>query len=79
MAQSMIDQFKNLNQRIRLLRSTGNISLQKINKLETYLNRRKQQNQYPLTHTHTHNDNKVVTNVSWNKRLSIFSNGKRIL
>ena len=51
MAQSMIDQFKNLNQRIRLLRSTGNISLQKINKLETYLNRRKQQNQYPLTHT----------------------------
>ena len=45
MAQSMIDKFNNLNQRIRLLRSTDDISLQKINKLETYLNRRKQQNQ----------------------------------
>ena len=44
----MIKQFDDLNQRIQLLRSTGNISLQKINRLETYLNKRKQQNQYPL-------------------------------
>ena len=44
----MIQQFENLNQRIRLLRSTGDISLQKIKQLETYLNKRKQQNQYPL-------------------------------
>ena len=41
----MISQLK---QRIQLLRSTGDISLQKINRLETYLNRRKQLNQYPL-------------------------------
>ena len=44
----MLSQMNHLNQRIQLLRSTGNISLQKINRLETYLNRRKQQNQYPL-------------------------------
>lgn len=44
----MINQLNHLNQRIQLLRSTGDISLQKINRLETYLNRRKQQNQYPL-------------------------------
>ena len=44
----MIQQFENLNQRVRLLRSTGDISLQKIKQLETYLNKRKQQNQYPL-------------------------------
>ena len=44
----MLSQMNHLNQRIQLLRSTGDISLQKINRLETYLNRRKQQNQYPL-------------------------------
>ena len=44
----MLSQMNHLNQRIELLRSTGDISLQKINRLETYLNRRKQQNQYPL-------------------------------
>ena len=48
MAQTMINQFKNLNERIQLLRATGDISLQKINRLETCLNRRKQLNQYPL-------------------------------
>ena len=48
MAQTMITQFSNLNQRMQLLRLTGDISLQKINRLETYLNERKQQNQYPL-------------------------------
>ena len=44
----MINQLNNLNQRIQLLKLTGDISLQKINRLETYLNRRKQLNQYPL-------------------------------
>ena len=48
MAQTMINQLKNLKERIQLLRSTGDISLKKINRLETYLNRRKQLNQYPL-------------------------------
>ena len=44
----MIQQIENLKQRVTLLRSTGDISLQKIKQLETYLNKRKQQNQYPL-------------------------------
>ena len=44
----MINQFNDLNQKIQLLRSTGDILLQKINRLETYLNKRKQQNQYPF-------------------------------
>ena len=44
----MINQLNHLKQRIQLLRSTGDISLQKINRLETYLNKRKQLNQYPL-------------------------------
>ena len=37
MSQIMIDQFNQLNQRIQLLRSTGDI-----------INKRKQQNQYPI-------------------------------
>ena len=44
----MIDQFNQLNQRIQLLRSTGDIVLQQINRLETRMNKRKQQNQYPI-------------------------------
>ena len=44
----MIDQFNQLNQRIQLLRSTGDIVLQQINRLETRINKRKQQNQYPI-------------------------------
>ena len=44
----MIDQFNQLNQRIQLLRSTGDIMLQQINRLETRMNKRKQQNQYPI-------------------------------
>ena len=44
----MVLQLDYLKQRIQLLRSTGDISLQKIKRLETYLNRRKQHNQFPL-------------------------------
>ena len=43
------------------------------------MNKRKQENQQPLKNEVTHNDNKVVIDVSRNKRLSIFSNGERIL
>ena len=44
----MINQFNHLNQRIQLLRSSGDILLRKINRLETHMNKRKQQNQYPF-------------------------------
>ena len=44
----MINQFNHLNQRIQLLRLSGDILLRKINRLETHMNKRKQQNQYPF-------------------------------
>ena len=44
----MIDQYNQHQQRIQLLRSTGDILLQRINILETHMNKRKQQNQYPF-------------------------------
>ena len=46
MTQVMIDQYNQHQQRIQLLRSTGDILLQRINILETHMNKRKQQNQY---------------------------------
>ena len=46
MTQAMIDQYNQHQQRIQLLRSTGDILLQRINILETHMNKRKQQNQY---------------------------------
>ena len=46
MTQSMIDQYNQHQQRIQLLRSTGDILLRRINILETHMNKRKQQNQY---------------------------------
>lgn len=45
MTQAMIDQYNQHQQRIQLLRSTGDILLQRINILETHMNKRKQ-NQY---------------------------------
>ena len=48
MTQIMIEQFNQLNQRIQLLRATGDILLRQINRLETHMNKRKQQNQYPF-------------------------------
>ena len=44
----MISQFSNLYERMQLLRSSGDISLQKIKRLETYMNEKKQRNQFPL-------------------------------
>ena len=48
MTQAMIDHYNYHQQRIQLLRSTGDILLQQINILETNMNKRKQQNEYPL-------------------------------
>ena len=48
MTQTMISQFSKLHERMQLLKSSGDISLQKIKRLETYMNEKKQRNQFPL-------------------------------
>ena len=48
MTQAMIDHYNYYQQRIQLLRSTGDILLQRINILKTHMNKRKQQNEYPF-------------------------------
>ena len=48
MAQEIIDNYNQYRQRIQLLRSTGDVLLQRINILETEMNKRKQQDQYPF-------------------------------
>ena len=52
MGQSMVynsNNYANYTERIRLLRTTGDQLLQEIQLLETNMNKRKQQNQQPLT------------------------------
>ena len=48
MTQAMIDHYNYYQQKIQFLRSNGDILLQRIKILETIMNKRKQQNEYPF-------------------------------
>ena len=50
MAQAMVNHYNHYQQKIQFLRWNGDVLLQRINMLETKMNRRKQQNQQPIEH-----------------------------